>query len=411
MNLRVFFRHMESSVPLAEHARTKIGDCLAKYGLAAADAQVTFVVELGIYEARCHVNSHVWGVLDAGARDSHSMYAAVDKVAGKLDEQLRRLKEQSTSNRGARTGTLMTLLVLACALISPPARAETTAAVMQRVFDPMSALLATSFDREAFSAVDSRAATLARMKELQANLGAFETHMKTQNRTFQFVAESLARDVPAMIERFERGAYEEARFTLHSLTDNCIACHSSLPSDKKFPAGEAFVGKVDAAKFAPFAQAHLFVMSRQFDRALAEYEEVLSSRAVDPSVIVLLGAFTDYLRVSIEVKNDLKRPIPVLEAIKKRPSTMQHVREQLDKWIAALRQLEKDKTMEKPTLAEARKLMAAGDAQMEFVRDRDGMIHFIAAEALLTRIVNDQKTKGDQLGEAYYLLGLASDLL
>lgn len=102
MELRVFFRHMESSNPLAEHARAKIGDRLAKYGLKAADAQVTFAVDNGINEARCHVSSHVWGTLDAMASDEETMYAAVDRLADRLDERLRRVKEQVSSHRAPR---------------------------------------------------------------------------------------------------------------------------------------------------------------------------------------------------------------------------------------------------------------------------------------------------------------------
>lgn len=286
-----------------------------------------------------------------------------------------------------------------------------TRSIMNTLFEPMAYLLPLSLDTEAFSAKANRPEIAKRLKQLRDNVGVLEKHAGAHGRGFEYVAKSLERDTKNLYRWYTKGHFEEARFTLHNMTENCIACHSSLPETQKFPRSEAFFGKVDISKLPALERAHLQVMTRQFDEALKTYETVFLSKEIHPLNLVMLGSFTDYLKICIHVKNDLARPEAMLEKIAARTDTPLHVKEQLAKWIVVLKEFDASGVMKSKDLASARKVLEGGRAMMEFPRDRDGLIHHVVSSALLSRYVESHPDRGPDVAEAYYLLGVADSLL
>ncbi len=286
-----------------------------------------------------------------------------------------------------------------------------TRSIMNTIFDPIAYLLPLSLDTEAFSAKANRPEIEKRLKQLRDNVGILEKHAGSHGRGFEYVAKSLERDTKNLYRWYTRGHYEEARFTLHNMTENCIACHSSLPETKKFPRSDSFFAKVDISKLPPLERAHIQVMTRQFDEALKTYEAVFMSKEIHPLNLVMLGSFTDYLKICIHVKNDLKRPEDLLVKITDRIDTPLHIKEQLAKWILALKDFDASGIIKSKDLATARKVLENGRGMMEFPRDRDGLIHHVVASALLSRFVDEHPDRSRDVAEAYYLLGVADSLL
>src|SRR5690606_748058 len=66
--------------------------------------------------------------------------------------------------------------------------------------------------------------------------------------------------------------------------------------------------------------------------------------------------------------------------------------------------------LQKPEVAAARKTISEARNLMEFPRDQDGLIHYLTAEAILSRYVHGAREKTADLGEAYYLLGVVSEM-
>lgn len=303
------------------------------------------------------------------------------------------------------------------------AKAESTAmtrGLMQSIFQPISTVLPLSFDGAAFSASENQAKIKSQLKILADNAQVFEQHGRSQDRAFEFVARSLARDARNVYRWYSKGHYDEARFTLHNMTENCITCHSSLPETKKFPGADQFFAKIKIDTLPPLERAHLQIVGRQFDDAMKTYEDLFRSKQIHPSDVVVLGAFTDYLRLAIGVKGDLKRPQETLARLLERPATPAHVRRQITTWLGALKELEASKAIARTTseagqpkidLAVPRKLMSQARAIMEFPRDRDGLIQYIAAESLLQQFVHSHADRGKEVAEAYYLLGICDGLL
>jgi hypothetical protein len=298
-------------------------------------------------------------------------------------------------------------------LSASPAHAAATAPIMDSIFAPLTDALAASFDGDRFSQPAQRERMTAQLEKLAANVGRLEQHARSQDRTFAYVARSLGDDARRLLRFYKRGAYDEASFTLHNMTENCIACHSSLPQGKTFPDAKSFLSRIDVASLHPLERARLQVMSRQFDDALGSYEAQIADKAQDASLVVSLGSMADYLRVAIGVKSDFKRPQATLARLRDRPLTPQHVRDQLDRWLAELKAYDAANVLaDADPLARARAVMSDARTQMEYPRDRDVLIHYVTADALLSRYIHAQGAKPDEaLGEAYYLRGIAESLL
>jgi hypothetical protein len=287
---------------------------------------------------------------------------------------------------------------------------ETTRAVMDSIFAPLSVVLPLSFKGDEFTSTKNRPMVQKELDRMAANASALAQHASTRDRAFEFVAKSLERDIRAVNRWYGRGQYDEARFTLHNMTENCIACHSNLPATKKFPPAESFFKAVDLKTLPPIERAELLVVSRQFEGALDAFEELFRSKEIHPMNLVVLGAFSDYLKVAINVLGDFKRPQATLKAMHDKPTTPLHVQQQLDRWTAALKDFEAKNVLAQPTLENARAALTEGKTLQEFPRDRDGLIHYVVASALALRYIQAHPDRGHGVAEAYYLLGQAEEL-
>ncbi len=286
-----------------------------------------------------------------------------------------------------------------------------TRAIMDTLIDSFAEVLPLSFDMKEFSSKKSKQTILKSLKKLKDNANILEQHGKIKDKNFGFVAKSLESDANNVYRWFEKGYYDEAKFTLHNMTENCIACHSSLPETAKFPKPERFLSKINLQNLPALDKAHYLTMSRQFDEALAAYETVFNDPEIQPANLIALGSFTQYMKLSISVKSDFNRPQKLLLNIADRPKTPRHVRMLVLKWNKQLETYEKSAPFGQITLPSIRKTIEAGKLEMEFPKDRDGLIHYVTANAMLNRYVNGNPSTSTDMAEAYYLMGVTESLL
>ena len=288
---------------------------------------------------------------------------------------------------------------------------QATQPIMDSIFGEFIEILPVSFNHQKFADPTVRPKMEAHLSRLAANAARLQEHGASQDRAFEFVAMSLARDARTAWRRYKSGHFEDARFTLHNMTDNCIACHASLPEGRKFPDAEKFFAKLNANELPPLERAQLLIVSRQFDRALDAMEQQFLSKEIDPGLVPILGSFTDYLKLSISVKSDFQRPQKVIKHLLERPTTPLHVKRQLQRWLAALNEIPRLKPFDQPSLVVAKNLMEQGRQMMEFARDRDGLIHYLTADAVLQRYIQGQPDRGSTVAEAYYRLGATASMI
>jgi ribosomal subunit interface protein len=99
MQFRTYFKGMDSSLALYAYAETRLGEQIEKYRFDITEAHLTFAVEAGKFCTSCHVVGAGGVEVAAEAQDAVSMYTAVDRLADKLETQLRRAKEKRSSHR------------------------------------------------------------------------------------------------------------------------------------------------------------------------------------------------------------------------------------------------------------------------------------------------------------------------
>jgi hypothetical protein len=161
----------------------------------------------------------------------------------------------------------------------------------------------------------------------------------------------------------------------------------------------------------PIERAHFFVMTRQFDEAIKTYEDYFASLDVPASSLVILGSFTDYMRVSVSVKGDFKTPRKTIESVLAKKDAPKHVKDLLLRWDRSLKEFENANILAKTDLESARKVLKEGRDLQEFPRDRDGLVQFLVANSMLNRYVFTHADRGEDVAEAYYMLGVTESLL
>lgn len=300
---------------------------------------------------------------------------------------------------------------------------EQTRARMDKIFGALVGVLPLSLNGAEYEKPANREMVLGKLKDLSDESQQLEAHAGNNDRTFAFIAGSLAKDARDIYRWYARGSYGESRYLLHNLTENCIACHSRLPETKGFPAATTFFKDVNVSGLPLMERAQLQMATRQFDAALNTYEELFKSAETRTSEIIMMDGFVDYLKICVRVKQDINRPIPVLEAMRKRTDLPKFAAIQIDQWVASLKRLAKRRDKSGTELQVARKLINDAQRSSEFRMDRGRLVDYIYASRLLNSYVGakdpgmsgatEGKNKGirNDLAEAYYLLGVTESMI
>jgi tetratricopeptide (TPR) repeat protein len=285
----------------------------------------------------------------------------------------------------------------------PEADAQATRARMRKIFASMRVLLPLSVNDEAFAATANRPTVTKALQALADNADALAAHARTGDAGRRYLGQSLAHDARSALERYQDGRTDSAAFLVQQATENCIACHTKLASPGDSPLSTAFVEKSALAGLPPEERARMEIATRQFDDALTTLEAVFASPAIHPAT--LLGPLTDYLIVSIRVKGDLQRPVPVLEKLSRRDDLWMQLRQDVEQWIADLR-ARRATAAGPPDLPAARALMKEANELSPFATDQSGLVRYIVASSLLHRFLAGPPAPPEQQSEAWYLLGV-----
>jgi soluble cytochrome b562 len=309
--------------------------------------------------------------------------------------------------RARRLGSLLVLWVpfgaLACAAEEDPAAVQTREA-MHRIHGALADLLPASLEERALEPAE--AARLRQQVELLAtSVDELQSHAAERDLGFRFLSESLARDVEEVREHLAAGEIEQARYYLYDLTQNCVACHSRLPSRREFPLAERLTSRIALADLDPGERARLLVAVRRFDEALATWEAMFADPRRKPTELDLGGYLIDYLTISVRVQRDLERPRQTLADLRDRSDTPRYLRRHLDGWIEALEELS-DEAEAEPSLGQARKLVRRARDLSDLPAGRERIVHDLVASGQLHRLIDEAGQSDRTVAEAFYLLGL-----
>jgi hypothetical protein len=299
------------------------------------------------------------------------------------------------------------LLALAGTLAAAPAPAaeddaERTRARMREIFASMQLLLPLSADGD-LGATEERAAVTRALESLAADAELLAKHAGEDDPARRYLGRSLAADARNALERYREGRTESAAFLVQQATENCIACHSKQRSPGDSPVTESFVDATALAKLRPEERARLQIATRQFDDALTTLEELFADPSVHPSA--MLGPLTDYLIVTVRVKGDYERPVPVLQRFAKRPDLWVQLRADVEQWIRDLREL-RPLRQEPASLANARRLVQEARGGHPLSPDQRSLVRYVTASGILHRWLEGEERPPAEESEAWTLLGV-----
>jgi hypothetical protein len=275
---------------------------------------------------------------------------------------------------------------------------------MAEIFAAMRYLLPLSLDEERFEDPEQRQRVTESLALLDRSANALAEHGRSREVPFAHLARSLAIDARDIHERFAQGHVREARYLVQTLAETCVACHSRLQSGDA-PRSSAFLANADVEKLPLRQRAKLAYATRQFDEALVLYEQLLADRTVPAGDIDLEGHLDDYLELVIRVRNDPARADRALARFAERPDLSPALRRELVRWRASLQSIAKRGKVAAP-VAEARIEVERVEAQRPEVDERDALVEYIDASALLHRYVADGQPPHSDQAEAYFLLGV-----
>jgi len=278
-------------------------------------------------------------------------------------------------------------------------------AEMQQVFEAVVQLLPIALSDQGWSDPGHREQIQRWIDALADRSVVLERHAMQKDAGFRHLSRSLSADIEEVRERYRAGRYEESRFFMIEATGNCVACHSRLPTANDFPMADNLLQRIDFDSLSVHEQTQILVATRQFERAMAAWEQLFADPSIPPAEFDLSGYLLDYMTIGLRVESDPKRVAKTLSKLAARPDVPLYLRRHLAGWVAALRTTPDD-LANPDRLATARKLIAGERLAGEAPLARDQTVYDLVASSLLLQFVDAETTTDAQRAEAYYLLGL-----
>jgi hypothetical protein len=311
-------------------------------------------------------------------------------------------------SKPARTASLVLAATTAALLVTVVHAAEPdvgeTRAIMREMFGALKRVLPASLDEKRFSEPARRADIQQSLATLSRNAARLSHHGAGHGSSFEFLSGALARDAAEIERRYKAGQFREAQFELHAFTENCVACHSRLPDPDDAGLSANFLDATEIAALPLPEQANLAMATRQFERALAAQEGMLTSAQFDVNSVDLTGYLDDYIEVSVRVKRDFARPARALTAFAKRPGLREGLRSDLSQWIADLQTYGARPPVE--GLEAGRQLAQETTAAAARGGDHALLVRYEVASGALLRAVASLPDGDRRAAEAYYWLGV-----
>lgn len=296
-------------------------------------------------------------------------------------------------------------LLLAALLMSAPAASEdATREEMAKIFEAMQYLMPLSLSEAKFSDPAERERILKSLALIESSSASLEQHGNGQDAGFSYLSSTLAMDARDVHERFSAGHVRETQFMVQQIAENCMACHSRLPSEDARLSQE-FVSESKIERLPVDQRAKLEYATRQFGRALTSYEALLADPDFSPTDLDMLGFLDEYLELCIRVRQDFERPRRALQKFSKRQDVTPVLRGAVEKWIDSLGALQTRTPLSDP-LSDAMDLIATASDPEQYDDEREALVYYVHASGVLHRYVARRPTDRRRLAEAYYQLGV-----
>jgi hypothetical protein len=203
-----------------------------------------------------------------------------------------------------------------------------------------------------------------------------------------------------------------AREVVRSLAGYCIACHTrnhTGPDFAALPLPPAF------GTLKPIERGEFFAASRQYDRALNEFSQVLADeRAPRAHPIEWSNAVKYSLAIAVRVKQDPVLARATASRIVNTPEAPFFLKQDAARWIESIEAWQEEPKQTARTedglYAEAVKLLAKAHETQKYPADHAADIYYLRASAAVHDLLQIGP-QGRYAGEAYLMAGLCYDVL
>ncbi len=288
---------------------------------------------------------------------------------------------------------------------TPPAPAPITQATMRGIFSAFASVYSYSLNMDYFSDRRNRESITSALLALVTNTSALEEHGGGLDPSFGYLRSALAGDAKQALDRYNKREFLGSQFMLNKLMENCATCHSRAPYNTPFESGAEFLKTARVEALAPLDRIQIELAARQFNQALATYEEVLSSPKIPEEGLQLIGAFEGYLKVCLGVENDVERPIATFGQLARREDASDQLKNLVAGWIRDLRSLDWP-APPGHEMAYARSLVGDQTVLAGPAAEGPELVRMIAANVILRRYLSSLSSYGDETAEIYYLLAV-----
>jgi cytochrome c553 len=260
-----------------------------------------------------------------------------------------------------------------------------------------------------FKRIERNAEKLASLAlELKSRKGA----SPDADPSIPLIARQFAEDAGHASRALAWGHRAYARDQLRSMTGYCIACHTRSGGGPSF---QSLVTAPAAEGLRGADRGDYFAAVRQFDRALEEYDRVISdSKIADEKSEQWERAVRAGLAIAIRVKKDPDRAASIVDRVLAAPQTALFFKENATSWKNQLTAWKKEPGTHPQTeegyYVRAMRLISEAKAAQEYPMDRSADVLYLRASAA----VHDLMTfapNGAHATDALYLAGICYEVL
>ncbi len=220
------------------------------------------------------------------------------------------------------------------------------------------------------------------------------------------------REAKSAARALQSGNVEYGKASLRLVTGYCISCHTRDDQGPQFPALPLNT-KID--KLTRMERAQLFAATRQFDRALEEFEGVISDPSIASKRQIEWGrAVRHAFTIAVRVQKDPERALKIIKRVEGLPAIPVLFRDFITAWKKSITDWKKEGKKavdtEEELFAEAKRLGSEAESTQKYPMDHSADVLYLrvsmAAHELLGKYPDGKHT-----AETLLLLGNAYDLL
>ena len=283
---------------------------------------------------------------------------------------------------------------------------------MREVFNSLMNLQTYAVSEERFQDPKNREVISKDLKNLNQVNHALPKKMLEEEPGLAAIAKLYSEYVHDTQTHFKKGKYEYARNRVRSVTAFCFNCHTRVTTEKSFT---DFQNRIEKGNFTLYEKAEILASTRQFDKALGQYRDLLSSTPKSElGVVEYTRALRHAVSLAVRVKRDPKLTLEILEQVSKQKDLPEFVQDYVTSWKKEVVAWKEEKADEEikgaKAIAKARSLIEKASSIQAFPADENADISLLRATNYLHEAL-DEKPKSEDRAEALYLLGMAYQVL